>query len=387
MNKNCVFVISNNVYFLDKMIKNFWYRDAAPFDLFLVYETKCGTKGEDLVDVCNRWNNPNFLPERVISIEDVIKKTVSYLKDHGLSAWGEEFLGMWKMRSKLVAPIYFKEVLGYEGAMLLDDDILVIGPIEEHFDGTWREHPYGFNQMAKMPPETEDRFVSIKNKLIAQKKSLGLGDWMKSWWQHKVFSDVWSKLESEDYRSILMNSGMNTYITEGFDSFVEYAIKFFNDQQVGELYKLSLQYYTATTACNRGVPCLLWMIDEYFHQQHLHRMILDDVPVTLDTKYYTCLFPAVDSNDQPKIAKIKNLLSNHIIHYICGKQKRDYLDLIDAELDKIGYNGNRSSVEVLEIISKSRNKKTRSINPDSGVIRYIDKLKLKGLGSKLKLLR
>lgn len=388
MKKNCVFVIENNAYFLDKMIKNFWYRDEAPFDLYLVYETKCGTQKADLQKVCDGWNNPNFVGDRILSIDDLIAATLPYLQAQGLNQLGEEFLDMWKMRSKLIAPIYFKQILGYEGAMLLDDDTLVLGPIEEHFDGSWREYAYGFNEMEKcLNKPAQEAFELVKDKLIKQKKSLGLGNWMKAWWQHEIFSDVWQQLETEDYRAILMNSGMNTYITQGFDAFVEYAIKLFNDPQVNELYKLSLQYYTSTTACNRGVPNLLWMIDEYFHQQHLHRMILDGIPVTLDAKYNECIFPKVTKDDQPKIAGIKTLLGNHIIHYICGKKKRDYLDLIDGELDKLGYNGNQSSAEVLEIINKSRNKVAKPISPDSNVIRYIDKLKSKALGSNLVLLR
>lgn len=379
MQKNCVFVIENSTYYLDKMIKNFWYQDVAPFDLYLVYEPKCGTTKEDLVGICQQWNNPNFVSERIISIEDVINQTLSLLRSKGLDNIGEGFLQTYKMRSKIIAPIYFKQILNYESAMLLDDDVLVIGPIAEHFDGTWRAYTYCFNALPKKFPKTSiTEFETVRDKIIAGKNS-SIGKWMHAFYQNDIFDDVWSKIDPADYRTILMNSGQNTYVNPGMDAFVEYIIKFCNHPQLNELYRVSLDYYGKTNATtktsNRGIPAALWVTDELIHQHHLHRMVLDGHPVSIDTKRIVVLMQKWDENGNAILPGINSLLNKHIIHYMCGTgaTKRVYVDLIDAELEKIGYKGNQSPDTVMSLINKIRNKPAKPINPDLVVLKYVKK--------------
>lgn len=346
---NCLVICQNNSKLFNGLVKHYFWKDKAPYEIFIVYDPLCGEIRNELEQIIDLNQNINFKKENIFSIEDIYLELKNDLYNLGLNDIGFEFIKIFKMRSKILGVVsYFKLIKKYDIIMTSDEDTFHFKNLQPLFDlNAWVFKNYG---MCSFSPEldfSEKLTEEEQNKILKTEKIKGLGLIMERILKYDVFN---SSLKVCDLNSCLINGGFIIHTSEFFDNYLKFCINFYNHKFLYELYKNAL---TKTYNNQRNLPTALWLIEEYFHKFVCHFLIQNNARIKpnecqfviamISEKYYDDYFTKL---------KPMNVLSHSVIHYIVGKRKQHYHDNMTKFLDDLNWQGNRD----LRIFEKKKRK-------------------------------
>ena len=403
--KNCLLIIENKPTFLKAAINHFWYKDKANFDVLVVYEPACGTTYESLAEVIDNGNNPNFNKSNIFNVNDLWEELKPVLRSRGLTSVGEKFGDIYRMKTYFAGPLYFKLLKEYDNVFMCDDDVMYTGPIEDFMKDGWVFKNYGFGAIAtelnEVNPATGKKhkvpylkskdydkkdFENIKKKMLADKVNLGLGDWVISVLQNRVFKNHLN-IDRNEYNSMLVSAGNLTYSNENFDDYVDLVINLYNQDELCELYEISMNQCSIAGSKRsernnyRKVHCAFWMLNETFIQSFAHFLISKNTKMICNDTRMNIIWPN-DLNKGRKDTSIKHvpslpnaekLLQFYTQHYACGPHKQIYCDTLEKMFTDFGYKGEKSDKFYFKGI-----KTTRKSGDDNKFGRYLKALNDRG---------
>jgi hypothetical protein len=404
--KNCLLIIENKPTFLKAAIKHFWYKDKADFDVLVVYEPACNTSKADLEKVIIEGNNPNFLVENIYNVNELWDELKPVLRTKGLTASGEKFGDIYRMKTYFVGPLYFKLLKDYDDVFMCDDDVMYTGPIKDFMSNRWVFKNYGFGAIAteinevnsttgkkeKVPylksrEFSKDDFENIKSKMLSDKVNLGLGDWVISVLHNRVFKNHLN-IDRNEYNSMLVSAGNLTYANENFDDYVQCVINLYNQEELCELYEISMNQCSIAGSKRgernnyRKVHCAFWMLNETFIQTFAHVLISKNTKMVCNDSRMNIIWPNdlnkgrkdTTQKHQPVLPKAEKLLQSYTQHYACGPHKQLYCDALEKIFDDCNYQGEKSS----QFYFKGP-KTTRKSGDDNKFGRYLKALNDRGI--------
>ena len=318
MIKNASYILTSRIDLLPYQIETFYYRVKSNHDLFIVVDDKCIDK-QDVISVMKSYSNPNFIPSNVLTITE-INLRVSDILD--LNDVGVETIKLYKMCGYQSPAIYLHD-LGYENILMLEDDMLVVGPIDELIDSdkefahnSWSTKTFPkWDKELKWRGQQDNRLYEI------------LG----------ITQNRWDNLK-EYYGQLLTRAPYKWGSTS--ISFIKSVLKtYLESEYIRDIWK----FKGDSDSSRNGIPYVI------FH----HNDILNQL----------CFFLAWKSNPNkvlgrcPRAQKVigndiikkneyqkqtESCMKEYIIHVATGKNKLDVMKEMTKIMDNIGYDGENS---------------------------------------------
>lgn len=322
MKTNAIYILASRYDLFDMQIKTFFYKnEMKENDLYIVVDEKPDVKIEHFQEIIKQNDNPNFIPENVLKLSYIEDKVAELLD---LSEKGKKCLELYKMSGTQCPFLYFNE-MGYGVTLLLEDDMFIVGPIEE-LTRTQKEHScrswgkitwpkYKKGQLASQHPEVyrilgidEDKFNSMRgfyDQILIRAPS--------------VFGDAFCSSLKSMFKNYLESDFIaNLWTEQGYDA---------NSRN-----KISYKLFHHDVVINQNVFYDAWCKNP-------------DKVLGQFTKTQAVAGRNYFKKDFEK--NVINSLKYYVIHFTVGDEKFDSMKRCFDYLNKINYKGENSE-EVLK---------------------------------------
>lgn len=321
MTKNASYILTSRLDLLPYQIETFYYREKSNHDLFIVVDDKCIDKA-DVISIIKSVSNPNFVESNVLTISEINARVCEILN---LNDVGAETLKLYKMCG-YQSPVIYLHDRGYENILMLEDDMLVVGPIDEFIDNdkefannSWSTKTFPkWDKELKWRGQQDNRVYEVLG--ITQSK--------------------WDNLK-EYYSQLLIRAPYKWGTTS--ISVIKLVLKtYLESEYIRDLWK----FEGDSDKSRNGIPYVI------FH----HNDILNQL----------CFFLAWKSNPNKvlgRCTRAQKVISNdiiknndyqkqtesgmkeYVIHVATGKNKLHVIKEMTKIMDKIGYDGENSPKE------------------------------------------
>lgn len=318
MIKNASFILTSRVDLLPYQIETFYYRGKSDNDLFVVVDDKRIDK-QDVISVIQTHSNPNFIPSNVLTISE-INLRVSNILD--LNDIGIETLNLYKMCG-YQSPVIYLQDLGYENILMLEDDMLVVGPIDELIDN---DKEFAHNSWSTKTYPSWDKELKYKGKQDNKLYEL-LGVTQPRWDNIKEF-----------YKDLILRApykwGSETI------SIIKSVLKtYLESEHIRDTWKFKGDSDTS----RNGIPYVIFHHNDILNQlafflawksnpkKVLGRCARSEKVIGNDI---------IKNNDFQK--QTESCMKEYVIHAATGKHKLEVFKGMKKVMDNIGYDGENS---------------------------------------------
>lgn len=315
MNKHCFYILCSRYDLLEYQIKSFYYKNKIDTDLFIVVDEKEDVKVENFQDIIREHSNPNFKPENVLNLRDIDLK-VSEILD--LSEKGKQCILKYAMSGMNTPVVYFND-LGYESIGVFEDDMLFTGPFDEmiksgkEFSGnSWSTKTY-----PRFDPKSVPKFYGGQQNEVYEAIGIDKARWDSLKVEYKNFITrnplIAGPVFTNELKGLLKKYLENDFIQNCWNGDA-YSDKSRNG--------IKYSFFHHNDVITQYAMYLAWEKD--FN-------VLGRYPKTQKV---------LSKSDNLKLDNVvKNAMKGYIIHYACGKIKKEMLEKTMDILDDLGYNG------------------------------------------------
>jgi hypothetical protein len=315
---HCAYILLSRKDLLDIQIETFYYKTKMNHDLFIVVDDRC-VDVEDIKNIVSNHNNPNFIPSNVLKMSDINSRVAQILN---LSDNGKETISLYKMSGDQSPFVYFED-LGYTNILMLEDDMIIVGPIAEMIE-TKQEFAHKswgiitFPRIDKNPKWRGRQDPKVYEELF------------------DIDENKWQEFK-ETYQKILIRAPYKLgpvclpFLKDMYKKYLESDLirnKWINDGY--------------SNKSKNGMPANLFHHGSLIQQNIIYRAWQSNPKIVLGS--FQRAQKVIDNKIMEGFYEKEAALSlkEYVMHVATGVSKPIVFPLIKAELDKLGYDGENS---------------------------------------------
>ena len=341
MKKYAVFIQTCRHDLLDTQIKTFYYKsEMVDTDVYIVIDTdSIEFEGLDnYIDIVNNNDNPNFKAERIFTVQS-IDKDIDRILD--LTDYQSDTLRRYRIRGTQT-PFFYLLDKGYKSVLMLEDDMLVVGPIEEFaksgkdiYQSAWSTKTF-----PRFDLKSETKFYGGQPSELYE----AMGFDKKRW--EKIKHEYANYVSRPPYQ---FTPRTLKHLGPVFKKYL--ASPYVNDMWKNMDSPKSRNGLSYTMFHHNSLIPQIAFVDVY-NENSKDVLIFDKLQTVVQKKQ-------LDLSDDKFEKYVKTTLKYYIIHVGAGKIKKELFDRFHSVLNKLGYKGDLTPLNINNyLLAKDRSWKT-----------------------------
>jgi hypothetical protein len=290
-------------------------------DLFVVIDENEECSKQDVIDVVKTGTNPNFKWENVLSVKEIndkVKLSLNLNEDQITT------LDSFKMSGNQTPFVYFWN-MGYQNIVMLEDDMMIVGPIEELTKNDIEYSQSSWSTKTYPKWDKNLKFRGSQENFVYE----GLG----------YPQDKWDKLKTE-YKGMISRAPY-VWGQRHRKKLEEVFLRFLSDDKIRNM------WITKQSKSSRnGMTYAMFHHNVIINQLTTYEVFMENPDKILGVWGKIQKIMGHNDLDGDTFKWVKNGLSSYVLHITVGKRKKEGFEKIYNILQDLKYDGENSPDEM-----------------------------------------